>query len=101
MEELDQSSSITLDLLCIANTDGYFLRLNPSWEGILGLHPGRTHGAKRFLDFVHPDDLDKHPEGCFRSGIAARASDLTLKTATAAKTARTAGWNGLQPRPET
>jgi len=30
MEELDQFFSVTLDLLCIANTDGYFLRLNPS-----------------------------------------------------------------------
>ena len=35
MEELDQFFSVTLDLLCIANTDGYFLRLNPSWERIV------------------------------------------------------------------
>ena len=35
-EELDQFFSVTLDLLCIANTEGYFLRLNPAWESILG-----------------------------------------------------------------
>jgi PAS domain-containing protein len=34
-EELDQFFNVTLDLLCIANTDGYFLRLNPAWERIL------------------------------------------------------------------
>jgi PAS domain-containing protein len=32
MEELEQFFNVTLDLLCIANNDGYFLRLNSSWE---------------------------------------------------------------------
>ena len=58
MEELDQFFTVTLDLLCIANTDGYFLRLNPSWEGILG-HTREELMAKRFLDFVHADDLER------------------------------------------
>jgi PAS domain S-box-containing protein len=55
-EELDQFFSVTLDLLCIANTDGYFLRLNPAWEAILG-YKREELMAKRFLDFVHPEDL--------------------------------------------
>ncbi len=57
-EELDQFFSVTLDLLCIANTDGYFLRLNPAWERILGY----THEelmTKQFFDLVHPDDLER------------------------------------------
>ena len=29
-EELDQFFNVNLDVLCIANTDGYFLRLNPA-----------------------------------------------------------------------
>jgi len=29
-QELDQFFTVTSDLLCIANTDGYFLRLNPA-----------------------------------------------------------------------
>jgi PAS domain S-box-containing protein len=57
-EELDQFFNVSLDLLCIANTDGYFLRLNPAWEVILG-YSREELMAQRFLDFVHPDDLVK------------------------------------------
>ena len=48
-------------LIGIANTDGYFLRLNPAWERILG-YTREELMAKRFLDFIHPDDLDKTRE---------------------------------------
>jgi PAS domain S-box-containing protein len=57
-EELDQFFNVTLDLLCIANTDGYFLRLNPEWERILG-YSREELMAKRFFEFIHPDDLDR------------------------------------------
>jgi two-component system sensor kinase FixL len=60
-EELDQFFNVSLDLLCIANTDGYFLRLNPAWGRVLG-HSHEELMAKRFLDFVHPDDLDRTRE---------------------------------------
>jgi len=56
-EELDQFFNISLDLLCIANTDGYFLRLNPAWERIFGYSTEELM-TKRFFDFVHPDDRD-------------------------------------------
>jgi formate hydrogenlyase transcriptional activator len=58
MDELDQFFNISLDLLCVANTEGYFLRLNPSWERILG-HTREELMAKRFFDFIHPEDLDR------------------------------------------
>ena len=58
MDELDQFFNISLDLLCVANTDGYFLRLNPAWERILG-YSREELMARRFFDFIHPDDLEK------------------------------------------
>jgi len=56
-EELDQFFNVSLDLLSIANTDGYFLRLNPAWERTLG-YTSEELLAKRFLEFVHPDDME-------------------------------------------
>lgn len=55
--ELDRFFSVNLDLLCIADTNGYFLKVNKSWENILGYSQEQLEG-KRFLDFIHPDDLD-------------------------------------------
>jgi len=60
-EELKQFFDINLDLLCIANTDGYFLHLNPAWEITLGYSINELSG-KRFIDFVHPDDINKTEE---------------------------------------
>lgn len=57
-EELDRYFSSSLDLLCIADTDGNFLRLNPEWAKVLGYAIEDLQG-KRFLDFVHPEDLDR------------------------------------------
>ncbi|HPC83231.1 MAG TPA: PAS domain S-box protein [Thermoanaerobaculaceae bacterium] len=55
-EELDNFFSIALDLLCIADTDGVFHRLNREWERTLG-YPIEDLEGRRFFDFVHPDDL--------------------------------------------
>lgn len=56
-EELDRFFTLTLDLLCIASSDGRFLRLNRAWENILGYSLDELIG-KIFLDFVHPEDLN-------------------------------------------
>jgi len=56
-EELERYFSSSLDLLCIADTDGHFLRVNSQWEEILGYPVSELEG-RRFLDFVHPDDID-------------------------------------------
>ncbi|MCX6692421.1 MAG: PAS domain S-box protein [Methanoregula sp.] len=55
-EEMDGYFTYTLDLLCIADADGHFRRLNREWESALGYSPTELEG-KRFLDFVHPDDM--------------------------------------------
>ena len=55
-EQVDRFFTLALDLLCIANTEGYFLRVNPEWEKTLGYTVKDLNGC-RFLDLVHPDDI--------------------------------------------
>ncbi len=55
-EEINQYFTTSLDLYCIADTEGHFLRLNPEWEKTLGYTLAELEG-KHFIDLVHPDDL--------------------------------------------
>jgi PAS domain S-box-containing protein len=56
-QELDGFFAMSLDMLCIAGTDGYFRRLNPAWSETLGWTDDELR-SKPYLDFVHPDDRD-------------------------------------------
>lgn len=55
--ELDRFFSINLDLLCITDTDGNFLKTNKAWEDILG-YPSSKLQKRKFFDFIHPDDVN-------------------------------------------
>jgi len=73
-EELDGYFTNTLDLLCIADADGHFRRLNREWESSLGYTPAELEG-KWFLDFVHPDDM----EASLNAMAELRAGKLVLQ----------------------
>ncbi|MEO5338164.1 MAG: PAS domain S-box protein [Magnetospirillum sp. WYHS-4] len=53
--ERDRFFEISLDLLSIADTHGYFRRLTPRWTEVLGWSVEEML-AKPFLEFIHPDD---------------------------------------------
>ncbi|EKQ71266.1 PAS domain S-box [Leptolyngbyaceae cyanobacterium JSC-12] len=55
--ELERFFTISLDLLCIADTSGRFRRLSQAWLDVLGYSLQELEGQD-FLDFVHPDDID-------------------------------------------
>ena len=56
-EELERYFSSSLDLLCIANTEGEFVRVNPEWERVLGYAVSELEGQP-FLEFVHEADRE-------------------------------------------
>lgn len=64
-QEVDRFFRVTPDLLCIAKTDGAFLRLNPAWEKVLG-YSREEILARTFYSFVHPDDLESTREAAGR-----------------------------------
>lgn len=56
-EELDRFFTVNHDLLCISDHEGNFLKVNSSWETVLG-YPDDFLEVSKFLDFIHPDDVE-------------------------------------------
>lgn len=54
--ELENFFNVALDLLCIVDISGHFIRLNKAWSELLGYSQGDLEG-KRILDFVHEEDF--------------------------------------------
>jgi len=50
--------NLTNDLICIAGTDGFLKKVNPSFSRILGWSSD-TLLSRSFFEMVHPDDLEK------------------------------------------
>jgi PAS domain S-box-containing protein len=49
---------ISIDMLCFASFGGYFQRLNPAWERILGFTLDELR-SRPSIEFVHPDDRER------------------------------------------
>jgi PAS domain S-box-containing protein len=58
LREFRKFFDVSIDLMCIAGTDGYFKRVNPAFPRVLGWTEEELL-TKPFFDFVHPDDVEK------------------------------------------
>ena len=55
-KERDRLFNLSLDMLCIADLDGGFRRVNPAFGRVLGYTAEEITG-RPMLDYVHPEDL--------------------------------------------
>jgi PAS domain S-box-containing protein len=53
--ELDHFFNVSIDLQCIANSEGYFVKVSPSWTKVLG-YSEKELLSTPYINFVHSDD---------------------------------------------
>jgi putative two-component system response regulator len=55
---LARHRELSLDLICTASFDGYFVEVNPAWRQVLG-HDLELLTTRPFIEFIHPEDLER------------------------------------------
>ena len=75
-DELEGFFNVVIDLLCIADLEGNFIRINQAWSDTLG-YPLEEIQKRKFLDFVHPDDMAATLEAISKLGKQEIVQDFT------------------------
>ena len=93
-EELERFFMLSADLLCMAGFDGYFKRVNPAWERVLG-YTTEELLARPYLDFVHPDDRTPTTTQAGKLGIGSNVMTFENRYIAKDGTYRWLQWNAV------
>ena len=77
VDELNQFFTLSGEMLCIADLDGYMHRLNPAWQKALGFTPAEL-ADQCWINFVHPEDRQAVIAGFagLRAGVEFKSLEL-------------------------
>lgn len=64
----EQFFNLSIDMLCVANTAGYFQLVSPSFMQVLGYNEAELLSTP-IIEFVHPDDVDKTEQAFEKSNL--------------------------------
>ena len=56
-EEYESLFDLSSDLVCLAGLNGFYKRVNPAFERILG-YTEEESLSRPFLEFIHPEDRE-------------------------------------------
>jgi PAS domain S-box-containing protein len=76
IREVERYFALSPDMVILAGFDGYWKRVNPAVEAVLG-YPEREALARPFMEFVHPDDRERTEEEARR--VVGGASALAFE----------------------
>jgi len=98
-EERTRFFDLSLDLLCIAGTDGYFKQVNSAWEKVLGWSRSELTSVP-YLELVHPDDREATDREAQRLRLGGVTRDFENRYRTKEGTYRWLSWrvNALPER---
>ena len=65
MPEVERYFALAPEIVVLAGADGYWKRANPTVEALLGYTEQDWH-ARRFMEFIHPDDRERSVEATRR-----------------------------------
>lgn len=92
--ELQTFFDVSLDLMCIADLSGNFVKLNQAWVDLLG-YTMQDLLTRKFLEFVHPDDLDSTLEVMGHLSQQQRVVSFTNRYKTADGNYRFIEWHSV------
>ncbi len=93
-EHLDRIFNLSHDMLGIAGNDGRFRRVNPEFERVLG-YSYEELTTRKFLSFVHPDDLPATLNEAARIRAGAQIMDFVNRYRCADGTYRWLEWRAV------
>lgn len=97
-EERDLLFGLSLDGLCVGSTDGFFKRVNPALERMLG-YSSIELLSRPFLSFVDPSDRRRTMRRLFALAQGQDLQDLEIRMLARDNVVRWFSWSCPAPRP--